>query len=488
MSESSQTPADKRPAGSVFPPGFSSDTRTERDSLGEVEVPADALYGAQTQRGYENFRVSGLSADPAFIRAYALIKKAAAQATLSLGGVPEEIAAAVLKAADEVAEGGLDRHFVIDVFQAGAGTSFHMNVNEVIANRAMQILKDGGQEQSVSPNDHVNFGQSTNDTFPTAMRLACLAKSEVLVEVAENLADALGQKALDFKNVLKIGRTHLQDAVPVTLGQEFGAWASALRACVRRLQQAADECRVLPIGGNALGTGINTPDGFRPAMVEHLAKFTGLDLKTAADPREAIQSQRPVAAVSSALRELATELSRIASDLRLLSSGPTAGLAEIKLPAVQPGSSIMPGKVNPVMAECLNMVCFQVIGNDAAVQQGAMHGQLDLNVMMPGMIFATLLSFNMLINYLPQFERRCVEGIEADTERCKGYLENNPSLATLLNPYIGYLRAAEIAKQSVAEGRSVPAIVREQQILTEEQIAEVFSPAALTGHLEKEGN
>lgn len=479
------------PAGKSYPPRFAGakEFREEKDSLGTVKIPAEALYGVQAQRGYENFRVTGWTPYPEFVEAYTVIKKACVAAGKQLGGLDERIADALIKAADEVLEGKHRDHFIIDHFQAGAGTSFNMNVNEVLANRALDLSGgERGDYKTISPNDHANFGQSTNDSFPTAMRLACLDRTAKLVPIVASLASAFEKKAAQWKDVLKSGRTHLQDAVPITLGQEFRAYGTALRKCIGRLEQAADECLELPIGGNAVGTGINTPDKFRPTVVENLKRFTGFRLRIADDPREAIQSERPIGAVSAALRELAVELSRIASDLRLLSSGPTTGLAEIVLPPVQPGSSIMPGKINPVMAECLNMCCFQVIGNDTAVQNGVLHGQLELNVMAPGMIFATLMSFNIFINFLPQFEERCVKGIEADAERCRGYLESNPSLATMLNPYIGYLKAAEIAKQSVKEGRSVLEIVREQGILSEEQIEEVFSPENLTGHLEKKGN
>ncbi len=477
------------PFGRRFPAGYQKKYRIETDSLGPVKVPAGALYGAQTQRGYENFEVSGFRAYPEFVAAYVRIKKAAAQAALQTGGMPKRTARALMRACDEILSGKHREHFVIDAFQAGAGTSFNMNVNEVLANRALELVgKKRGDYGAVSPNDHANFGQSTNDTFPTAMRLACLERTARLAPIVESLAAAFGQKARQWKGVLKSGRTHLQDAVPITLGQEFHAYGTALRKCAGRLRAAAEECREIPLGGNALGTGINTPPRFRPLAVRNLSKYTGEKLRVARDPREAIQSQRPIGAVSSALKELAVELSRIASDLRLLSSGPTAGLGEIVLPPVQPGSSIMPGKVNPVMAECLNMVCFQVIGNDTAVQLGVLHGQIDLNVMMPGMIFAALMSFNLLVHFLPQFETRCVRGVEADAQRCLGYLEKNPSLATLLNPVIGYEAAAEVAKQSAREGRSVLEIVREKKILSAARIREIFSPGSLTGHLEKKGN
>ena len=461
--------------------------RVEKDSLGDVKVPADALYGVQTQRAVHNFPVSGVREHPDFIKAYALIKKAAVEAAHSLKAMERWRAQAIVKAASEIISGKHQKEFVLDVFQAGAGTSFNMNTNEVIANRALELLKKSkGDYKTLSPNDHVNYGQSTNDSFPTAIRLGGLFQRKKLLPVLDNLAKAFEAKGREFQGVLKSGRTHLQDAVPITLGQEFRAYGAALRRARRRLKDASDELLELPIGGNAVGTGVNTPKGFREKVVRNLARYTRLKLRPSDDPMEMIQSQQPVAATSGALRDLALELSRIASDLRLLSSGPTTGIDEIRLPPVQPGSSIMPGKVNPVMAECLNMVAFQVIGYDTTIAYAVQGGQLDLNVMMPIMAYDLMMAFEILINYLPVFQEKCIEGIKAQPDRCRGYLEKNPALATLLNPFIGYLQAGEIAKQSVRENRSVLDIVREKKILTEAQIKKVFSVKNLTGHLERD--
>ncbi|MCW5830079.1 MAG: aspartate ammonia-lyase [Deltaproteobacteria bacterium] len=462
-------------------------TRTEKDSLGEVQVPVEALYGVQTFRGYNNFRVSGLTANEQLIRAYVMIKRSCVLAAKQLKdkGMPPKVADAIIAATDEVLAGRHHEHFIIDVFQAGAGTSFNMNTNEVLANLALERTgKPRGDYKTISPNDHSNFGQSTNDTMPTALRLSGLMQGERLLPVLDSLIKAFDRKAVQWKDIMKSGRTHLQDAVPVTLGQEFRAYASALKRSRRRLALALEELHELPIGGNAVGTGVNTPKGFQKQAIANIAKLTSLPVRPPADPREHIQSQQPVAAVSGALRDLCLELTRISNDLRLLCSGPTTGFDEIRLPAVQPGSSIMPGKVNPVMAECLNMVCFHVLGADTAISYAVQAGQLELNVMMPLMAFELLFSFEILINYLPQFEASCLEGIEAQKARCEGYLGMNPSLATMLNPFIGYLRAAEIAKQSVKENRSVFDLIREQKILTEAQIKTVFSPKNLTGHLD----
>ncbi|MBN1421693.1 MAG: aspartate ammonia-lyase, partial [Planctomycetes bacterium] len=359
-------------------------------------------------------------------------------------------------------------------------TSTNMNVNEVIANRALELLgRPRGDYATISPNDHVNRGQSTNDTFPTALHLASLLALPPLYEAADELADALDRKGGEFHDVVKSGRTHLQDAMPVRLGQEFHAYASAIRRARRGIARASEDLYEVALGGTAVGTGTNAPPGFRRGAVEILADETGLPLRPAADPFEALQSRYASAHVSGALRDLALELCRIANDLRLLASGPTTGLAEIRLPAVQPGSSIMPGKVNPVIAECVNMICFQAIGNDAAIAQAVGAGQLDLNVMMPVIAATFLKTAGILANGMRILAARCVAGIRADAERCFSYLEKNPSLATLLNPAIGYLRAAEVAKEALARGAAVRDIVREKGLLPPEEIDRLFSEAAL---------
>lgn len=458
-----------------------SETRLEKDSLGEVEVPASALYGVQTYRATQNFPISGRQAYPVFIRAYILIKKAAALAHLQLENIEPEIGNNIIKAADEILAGKFIDQFVVDVFQAGAGTSFNMNCNEVLANRALELMgKPRGDYKTISPNDHVNKAQSTNDTFPTAMRVASLLSLRKLGPAVEGLAAALREKSEKFKDVIKSGRTHLQDAVPVKLGQEFGGYAATLERALENIRKAAVDCEEMPLGGNALGTGINAPKEYRKTVIVKLSEVTGLNLRLPKDNFEAINSLLPVANLSAALKGLAVELTRIANDLRLLSSGPTTGLAEITLPAVQPGSSIMPGKVNPVMAECLNMIAYQVIGNDTTVTLAAQAGQMDLNVMMPVMILNVLESMDILQNYLPVFTEKCIRGITVDRERCRNYFESSVAMATLLNPYIGYLNAAEVAKEAQKRGVPVPQIIRERKLLTEEQIADILDPDKVT--------
>jgi len=447
------------------------ETRREKDFLGEVEVPADAYFGVQTWRAVQNFPISGLRAPAVFNRAFAEIKKAAALAHKELGVLPADVADGIARGADEIIEGRLDEHFVVDVFQAGAGTSHHMNVNEVLANRASELLGGKrGQYELVHPNDHVNMGQSTNDVFPTAMRLAALLSLPDLIGEARELAGALVEKAGEFADVAKSGRTHLQDAVPVSLGQEFGGYAHAVRRAANHVEEQSEPLCQLGIGGSAAGTGVNTQPGYRKQVVERLAEQTGLDLVPAANLFEAMQSMAPFVRISGTLRVLAVELGRIANDLRLLSSGPTAGLREIRLPAVQPGSSIMPGKLNPVIAECMNMICFQVMGNDACVAQAAGAGQLELNVMMPVINYNVLWSIEVLTNGARMFRMRCVEGIMADRARCADYLAGSIGLATILNPVIGYHRAAEVAREAEASGKTIREVVLEKGVLSEEEL------------------
>ena len=464
--------------------------RTEKDTLGNVEVPDDALYGAQTQRAVENYPISGLREHPQFIRAFILLKRSAALANHELGVMDEPVSKAIVAACDVILGdlAGHRRHFVVDVFQAGAGTSFNMNCNEVIANLANVALGGKlGEYKPVNPNDHVNMAQSTNDVFPTAIRVATLFLLDELYPALQQLIDALDAKGTEFADVIKSGRTHLQDAVPVTLGQEFAAYGAALRRATRLLRDAGEELRSLGIGGTATGTGINTPVGYRYTVVKHLSESTGLELRSTDDLREAMQSQLPVVAVSAALRNLALELTRITNDLRLLSSGPMTGLAEILLPSVQPGSSIMPGKVNPSMLECMNQVLFHIIGADAAVAFASQAGQLELNVMMPMMAFEITFSIDILKNYLPVFVDKCIRGIEATRERCEAYYISSPSLATALNPIIGYAAAAEIAKESAKTGRAIPDMIRERKLLPEETIQSIFTPEFLAGQADRKG-
>jgi len=424
-------------------------TRIEKDSLGERKVPARAYYGVQTLRASENFPVSGLRTHPALIQAYACIKKACAQANTALGFLKPALARAVVQACDEVRQGRFDGEFIIDAYQAGAGTSFNMNVNEVMANRALEILgRKRGDYGALHPNDHVNMAQSTNDTFPTATHVAVLWQVCKLLPILDSLAKRFSSKGKEWRRVVKSARTHLQDAVPISLGQEFEAYGAAVRAARKELERRSVLLLKVPLGGTAAGTGANAAPGFRRRAIRRLARETGLALKPAQDMRFGLQSHQPLMAVSSALKELALELIRIANDLRLLSSGPMTGLAEIDLPAVQPGSSIMPGKVNPSLLECLNMVCFQIAGRDLSVSLAAQAGQLDLNVMTPLTAYNLLDSAQMLINFLPVVESRCIRGIRADSARCRDYARSSLSLAALLSPMIGYDKAAEVFKEA----------------------------------------
>jgi len=456
------------------------ETRIETDPLGKKAIPKNAYYGIQTLRATENFPVSGIKAPVVFIRAYVLVKKAAALANAEVGWLDQKTAKAIVQACDEILAGKLLDQFVVDIFQAGAGTSFNMNVNEVLANRALEILgKAKGDYKSVSPNDDVNMGQSTNDTFPTAMHVAVLMALQPLLQELDSLAEAFEELSKKHSKTLKSGRTHLQDAVPVTIGQEFSAYASAVRNACEQLKERQKNLYEVALGGTATGTGANAHPQYKQVAVAELGKMTGFPLKPAKNAFEALQSCRPVQAVSSALKELALELIRVANDLRLLSSGPTTGLAEIVLPPVQPGSSIMAGKVNPVIAECLDMVAFQVVGNDLTVSFAVQAGQLDLNVMTPVIMHNVLFSIQLLTNYLPVFRRKCVEGITVDKKRCAEYLEKNPALATFLSPHIGYLEASKIAKQALEEGRSVKEIALEKGLLKSEELERIFDPKRL---------
>ncbi len=461
-------------------------TRQEKDSLGSVEVPADALYGAQTTRAVENFPISDLRASPFLIRAIAMIKLAAARANGELGLITPQQAQAIQQAAQEIMDGQHRDQFVVDVFQAGAGVSFHMNANEVIANRAQQILGGAlGDYTLVHPNDHVNYGQSTNDVFPTAMRLSALLALAELYPVLDHLSDTFDDKCIEFDGILKSGRTHMQDAVPIRLGQEFGAYAVAIRRTRMTVARSSNPLRELGLGGSAVGTGINTHPRYRFIAIQILAAVSNQELLPADDMRYAMQSCYPMATISGALRALALEMIRISNDLRLLSSGPNTGFHEIDLPSLQPGSSIMPGKVNPVLPELAAMVGFQVVGNDAAVAMAVQAGQLELNVMMPTMAHNVLQSITILTNTLRELDHRCIRGVSANADRCAFYAQSTVSLATALNPYIGYARAAQVVKDSIATGRSIIDIVREEKLLTDVQIATILDARAMTEPREK---
>ncbi len=458
-----------------------SNLRKEKDSLGFVEVPTQAYYGAQTARAVDNYPISGMRAHPHLIRALGMVKRAAAEANKEIGLLEVERADAIIQAAQEIIEGKWNPEFVVDVFQAGAGVSLHMNTNEVVANRANELLGAKlGEYTHVHPNDHVNYGQSTNDVFPTAMRLGVLLALKELYPVLDKLAATFAAKGREFHNIMKSGRTHMQDAVPIRLGQEFTAYGLAIEKSRKSILLAADSLRELGLGGSAVGTGINTHPDYRAKTVANLARISGQELTPAGDMRWAMQSNACMAEVSASLRGLALEVIRISNDIRLLSSGPNTGLAEIFLPSLQPGSSIMPGKINPVMPELAAMVSFQVIGYDTAVAYAVQAGQLELNVMMPTMAYSVLQSIAILGNMLRQFNDRCIAGITANAERCQYYAQSTVALATALNPYIGYAKAAEIVKESVATGESIIAIARSKKLLSEQEIAEILDPVNMT--------
>jgi len=443
-------------------------TRQEKDFLGKVRVPAGAYYGIQTVRAAQNFPISGLRAHPEMVRAMVLIKKAAALANAELGQLEKRRAAAITRACDEISGGKFADQFIVDVFQMGAGTSFHMNVNEVIANRAGEIMGGRrGEYRLVHPNDHINKGQSTNDVYPTAMRLAAavLLRDRLLPSLIK-LEESFRAKAGEFDHIVKSGRTHLQDAAPVRLGREFRAYSRALGRCGKFIERAVRSLLKLGIGGSAVGTGLNTAPGYREKVVRHLARMTGLKLRLADDLMEAMQSMRPFVEVSAALRGLAVELNRIANDLRLLASGPRTGLGEITVPAVAPGSSIMPGKVNPSMLEMMNMVCYQVIGCDLAVCAASQAGQLELNVMMPVIGFNLHLMIEIMGNAIEQVRTKCIEGIRANKERCLEYAEKSLGLATALSPKLGYARTAEIAREALRGDKTIRDIALDKGILT----------------------
>jgi len=455
--------------------------RIERDSLGERELPGDVYYGIQTARAVENFPVSGWKPYPAFVTATVQIKKAAARVNSILGGLDQSIAKAIEAAADEVLDGKLRDQFVVDPFQAGAGTSHNMNANEVLANRAIELLGGAkGDHSLVHPNDHVNMGQSTNDVIPTAIRLAAFELSDKLILTIDHLAAAFRDRANELDGIVKSGRTHLQDATPIRLGQEFGAYATAMQKNANRIARAADELKEIGLGGTAVGTGLNAAPGYRTRVVEELSVITRQKLRATEDYVEAMQSMSPFVSLSGALRTLATDLIRICNDLRLLASGPNTGLGEINLPAVQPGSSIMPGKVNPVMAEMTTMVCFQVIGNDAAIAAAAQAGQLELNVMMPVIAFNLLMSLTIMDNALRALRERCIDGLSANEERCRWYAEHSVSLVTVLSPRIGYARAAELAKQAISSGRTIREQMIESGEFSGEEVDRLLDARAMT--------
>ena len=457
-------------------------TRTERDPLGELDVPAEALFGVQTQRAVLNFPISGLRPHPAFVWGTVITKKAAALANKRTGRLDGRLADAIVQAADEALdEGALADQFVVDVFQAGAGTSHNMNANELLANRANEILGGArGSYDPIHPNDHVNMAQSTNDVIPTAIALGALKLLPSLQASLDALATALEEKSSAWDGVIKSGRTHLQDATPVRLGQEFGGYATAMRRDASHVREVEARIEELSLGGTAVGSGINAEPAYQRDVIEIIGEITGFSVRASENLFYSMQSMARFAMLSGALRALALDLSRIANDFRLLASGPRTGLGELRLPAVQPGSSIMPGKVNPVMAECLNMICLQVEGNDLTIARAVEAGQLELNVMMPIIAYNLCQSIEILANGVRAFTDGAVHGLETDDAMIKFWLDRNTMLATALAPRIGYAAAAEIGKEAVATGESIPEVAKRRTDLSEAELAEALDPAPMT--------
>lgn len=450
--------------------------RIEKDSMGERQIPADAYYGIQTLRATENFPISGIKPLPTYVDACVLIKKATAIANGELGCIPEDISRAIVQAADEVLAGKFRDQFVVDVYQAGAGTSHHMNVNEVLANRALELLGDSkGNYKRVSPNDHVNYGQSTNDVIPTAIRIGgILGLERTLYPALSDAIAALDTKGNEFQDIVKSGRTHMQDAVPVRLGESFRAWAQILTDHIVRIETASGDLTLLGLGGSAAGTGLNTHPEYSQRVAEILSELTYQSFRPAPHMMAAMQSMAPFVNVSGALRNLAQDCVKISHDLRLMDSGPKTGLKEIQLPPVQPGSSIMPGKYNPVMAEMTSMVCFQVMGYDAAIALAASAGQLELNVMMPLIAYNLINGIEILGNAISALTKQCLWGITANRDRCLAYAEGSLALVTALNTHIGYLNAAAVAKESLETGKSLRQIVLERGLMSAEDLAKVL--------------
>jgi fumarate hydratase class II len=456
-------------------------TRIEQDSMGTMTVPAEALYGAQTARARDNFAISGIGFPRPFLRALGMVKEHAAQVNRELGLIDERVALAIMDAAEEVIVGDLDDHFPLDIFQTGSGTSTNMNANEVIANRACQLLGEQLGSRAVHPNDHVNYGQSSNDVIPTVMHLAAAIEiNELLLPALGALCKALGEKAREFDDIVTIARTHLQDATPIRLGQVFGGYFRQVTLVAGELERATDGLCELALGGTAVGTGLNTHPEFAQRVIAGLAEVTGLPLREARDHFAAQGGKEQVVAASGALKTTAVALFKIANDIRFLASGPRCGLGELQLPAVQPGSSIMPGKVNPVMAESLMQVCAQVVGNDATITLAGLAGNFELNVMMPVMAHNLLQSIELLANAVEQFNERCLQGLAADRKRCEGLIEESLAMCTALAPVIGYDRAATIAKQAHATGRTVREIAMQERVLPEEELNRLLDPRPMT--------
>jgi aspartate ammonia-lyase len=457
-------------------------SRVDRDSLGNITVPANAYYGPFTTRAKQQYTVTGQTAHICLIRAFVMVKRSAALANKSLRLLDGEIADVIIRSCDEILDGKFIDQFVLDSVNSGAGTAFNMNCNEVVANRSLENLgKRKGEYEIISPNDHVNMSQSSNDTFPTAMHIAILLNSIELLSAIELVINTFSKKAEEFKDIVKIGRTHLMDALPVTLGNEFEEYAFSLKRAKQMVTLAGKHLEYVGLGGTAVGTGANAPKGFRESGIKNLSEITRLDLKPSENMFYSLQSKFEVSTYSSSLRNLALELIKIANDIRLMASGPVAGFSEILIPPVHAGSSIMPGKVNPSLAECLNMICFNVVGNDVSVAMAAQAGQLELNVMLPGMLKCVLDSMDMLKNFLPIFAKNMIEGIKVNRDKIESYVEKSPTLVTLLNPYIGYLQAAEIYKESIKTKESIKELILRRGLMTKEEIERIFSKENILG-------
>ncbi|MGH9950341.1 MAG: aspartate ammonia-lyase [Nitrososphaeraceae archaeon] len=460
--------------------------RIDKDSLGEIKVPYDAYYGPFTVRASNQYSITGQRSHPDLITAYAMIKKCAALSNCELGTLPIQISKAIENACDRLLSGEFLDQIIIEPINSGAGTAFNMNINEVIANIALVMIGEGkGNYEIINPNDHVNMSQSSNDTFPTAMHLAILLGLKNFLQAIEGLIKSLKDKSVEFRDAMKIGRTHLMDALPITLGDEFSGYHYSIEIARRKIVQATENLYAVALGGTAVGSGANSPPGYREVSIRHLRDISQFNIKSSENLYFALQSRFDVTCYSSSIRNLAVELIKIANDLRLMASGPTAGLAEIVIPAVHAGSSIMPGKINPSLAECLNMICFNVIGNDVAVAMASQAGQFELNVMLPGMLKWILESMDMLRNFLPVFTANFLNGIQANVDKLSGYVYRSPVLVTVLNPYIGYVKASEIYKKALETNRNVKDIVIEEGLMNADDIEKVFSRSNLMGKIDK---
>jgi aspartate ammonia-lyase len=464
---------------------FMSSFRIDKDSIGEVRVPNYAYYGPFTVRASNQYKITGQRSHPDLIKAYAMIKKSAALSNCELGTLREEVSTAIVKACDKLLSGEFVEEIIIESINSGAGTALNMNINEVIANIALETIgKERGKYEIINPNDHVNMSQSSNDTFPTAMHLSILLGLDSFLQAIELLCKSLKNKSEEFRDTVKIGRTHLMDALPITLGDEFSGYYTSIDIAKQRIVQASDNLYAVALGATAVGSGANSPAGYHEVSVRHLREISGLNLLSSKNLYFALQSRLDITCYSSSIRNLAVELIKLANDLRLMASGPTAGLAEIFIPAVHAGSSIMPGKINPSLAECLNMICFNVIGNDVAVTMASQAGQLELNVMLPGMLKWVLDSMDMLKNFLPVFTTNFIDGIEANENRLYESVSKNPVLVTLLNPYIGYAKASEIYKKALETHKNVKEIILEEGLMKAEDLEKVFSRSNIIGKRE----